>query len=155
MLRSAFVRERTPFYLNGFRHEDSEASLWLLTRHDFAFVHQVLTFRREQNGARITWSFDMNSQDPEMIVFHLRYGRLVLDDREYRLRLRRLLATYVWWHVRQFPRISRLRDPEFFELHSAKRQQILAESRGDRDVALAMSIVGALLARGAAHRDAA
>ncbi len=152
MLRSAFVHERRPFYPSGFRHEDSEAALWLLSRHDFAFVPQVLTFRREQRGARITWSYDMNSHDAEMIVFALRYGRLVLDEREQRLRVRHLLGTYVWWHVRQFPRISRLRDPEFFEFHSAKRRQILAEAPDDRDVVLAMGIVGALLARGAGHR---
>jgi glycosyltransferase involved in cell wall biosynthesis len=151
MLRTAFARERKPYYQAGFRHEDTDAALWLLSRHDFAFVHQILTFRREQDGARITRSYNLNSHDPERVVFLLRYGKPVLDEREYRARLRRMLGEYVWWHVRQFPRISRLRDREFFEFHSAKRRQILDEGHGDPEINAAMAVVGAMLSRGSAH----
>jgi glycosyltransferase involved in cell wall biosynthesis len=152
MLRSAFVRARRPLYRAGFRHEDTEAALWLLSRHDLAFVHQVLTFRREQPQARITWSYKMNSQDPEYLIFLLRYGPLVLSDAEYRGRLRELLKSYVLWHGRQLPRLSRLRDSSFFELHAEKRRQILAEANGDREVDLAMAAVGAMLLRGSKSR---
>jgi glycosyltransferase involved in cell wall biosynthesis len=153
LLRSAYVREREPFWQEGFRHEDTEAMLWMLSRHDFAFVHQVLSFARQQSGSRFAWSENMNSQGAEDIVFLLRYGRCiangeqVLDDTEYRKRLRARLKAYVWWHVRQSPRLSRLRDPEFFELHRLKRSQILAEANGDPEVVAAMSAVGALLFR--------
>ena len=108
MLRSSYIRERTPFWDERFRHEDTEAVLWMLSRHDFAFVHQILTFARRQPGSRISWSNTMNALAAEEIVFLLRYGRLVLDDAAYRRRLRGLLKRYVWWHVRQTPRISRL-----------------------------------------------
>jgi glycosyltransferase involved in cell wall biosynthesis len=151
MLRSSHLRERKPFWEEGLRHDDTEAALWMLSRHDFAFVHQVLTFARRQPESRISWSYSMNSDEAEDIVFLLRYGRLVLDDTAYRRRLRALLKRYVWWHVRQTARISRLRDPEFFEFHSLKRRQILAEANSDREVAAAMSAVGALLLRGTAH----
>jgi glycosyltransferase involved in cell wall biosynthesis len=151
MLRSSYVRERQPFYEEGLRHEDTEAVLWMLSRHDFAFVHQILTFAREPPEARTRWSDDFNSHDPEDIVFLLRYGRLVLDDAAYRRRLRSLLWRYVWWHVRQTPRISRLRYREFFEFHGLKRRQILAHANGDPEVRAAMSMVGALLLRGVVH----
>jgi glycosyltransferase involved in cell wall biosynthesis len=151
MLRTAFVRERRPYYQEGFRHDDTDAALWLLSRHDFAFVHQILTFRREQEGARITRSYNLNSQDPERIVFLLRYGKPVLDEGEFRATLRRMLREYVWWHVRQFPRISRMRDREFFEFHSDKRRQLLEESHGDGDVKAAMAVIGAMLVRGSVH----
>ena len=147
MLRSAFVRERRPFYEEGLRHEDTEAMLWMLSRHDFAFVHQVLTFARQQPEARTRWSDDMNSHAPEDIVFLLRYGRLVLDDAEYRARLRTRLKSYVWWHIRQVPRASRLRNPEFFEFHGSRRSLILSEANGDPEVEAAMGAVGTLLAR--------
>jgi glycosyltransferase involved in cell wall biosynthesis len=149
MLRSAFVRERQPFYKAGFRHEDTEALLWMLSRHDFAFVHQILTFARDQPEAQSRWSSKMRSHRPEDIVFLLRYGRLVLGHAEYRARLRALLTRYVGWHVRQLPRVARLRDPEFFEFHGSKRSQILAEAQGDFEVDVAMGVVGALLLRGA------
>jgi glycosyltransferase involved in cell wall biosynthesis len=149
LLRSSYLRARRPYWQDGFRHEDTEAVLWLLSRHDFAFVHQVLSFARRQPDSEIRLSERMNSAEAEDIVFLLRYGRLVLDDATYRRRLRVLLRRYVWWHVRQTPRISRLRDPEFFKFQHSKRRQILAESKGDREVAAAMNAVGCLLLRGA------
>jgi glycosyltransferase involved in cell wall biosynthesis len=148
MFRSAFVRDRRPFYQEGLRHEDSEAMLWMLSRHDFAFVHQVLTFARKQSEARSTWSQTMNSSSPENILLLLRYGPAVLEDREYRARLRARLKSYIRWHIRQVPRISRLRDSRFFELHNSERALILAEANGDPDVQVAMGIVEAMLLRG-------
>jgi glycosyltransferase involved in cell wall biosynthesis len=153
LLRSSFVRARDPFWQDGFRSEDEEAVFWMLSRHDFAFVHQVLTFCRQHAGSRWEWSDSVNSHGPESIVFLLRYGPLALDEAEYEARLRTLLRRYVWWHFRQFPRISRLRDPEFFELHRLKRRQILDEAKGDPAVARAMAVVGALLSRESLRAD--
>jgi glycosyltransferase involved in cell wall biosynthesis len=152
LLRSDHVRARRPFWEPSLRHDDTEAMLWLLTRCDFAFVHQVLTFRRAQEGSRYRWSESVNSHGAEDIIFLLRYGPSVLDETEYVTRLRERLRSYVWWHVRQFPRVLRLRDPEFFELHRTERRQILANADGDRTVVAAMNIVGALLARQALLR---
>ncbi len=148
MLRSAFVRERRPFYQEHFRHMDTEAMLWLLTQHDFAFVHQVLSFARLQHGSRSTWSSWMNTHVPEHITFLLRYGPSALESSEFRAQLRAGLRSYVWWHVRQSPRVSRLRDPEFFKLHDLERQLILAEAGGDAEVTVAMLLVEAMLLRG-------
>jgi glycosyltransferase involved in cell wall biosynthesis len=161
MLRSAYVRERQPFWIDGFRHEDTEAVFWMLSKHDFAFVHQVLTFARAQAGSRITRSVDMNSAAAEDIVFLLRYGRMIfdgrplLDDDEFRKRLRTCLYTYVWWHLRDLRTMSRFRDAVYFTFHEAKRSHIFAEARGDVDVDAATTIVGALLARGIAHTRSA
>jgi hypothetical protein len=147
MLRSVFVREREPFYEEGFRHEDVEAAYWMLSRHDFAFVHQVLTFARMQPQTRYARSKWINSTAAEDVVFLLRYGPGVLQVGEYRARLRELLWRYVRWHLRRTPQVSRLRDPSFFAFHRAKREQILAEAHGEPEVVAAMSVLGALLAR--------
>ena len=53
LYRSRFVRERDPFYLEHFQHQDTEAAYWLLSQHNFGFVHQVLTFARRQEGAEM------------------------------------------------------------------------------------------------------
>jgi glycosyltransferase involved in cell wall biosynthesis len=148
LLRSAAVRERRPFYQPGFRHMDTEAVCWVLARHDFAFVHQVLTFARQRHDSRTTWSSRMNTHVPEHIVFLLRYGRGVLPEEEFHTRLRTELRSYVWWHVRQFPRISRFLDREFFVLHRLERRHIL-EAGGDLpEVRKAMALVAAMLLRG-------
>lgn len=148
LLRSAAVRERDPFYQPGFRHVDTEAVCWVLTRWDFAFVHQVLTFARQRDDSRTSWSSRMNTHVPEHIVFLLRYGRDVLTEDEFRARLRSELRSYVWWHIRQGPRISRLLDPEFFALHRLEREHML-EAGGDLpEVRAAMAFVAGLLVRG-------
>jgi glycosyltransferase involved in cell wall biosynthesis len=148
LLRSAAVRERRPFYQDGFRHMDTEAVCWVLSRYDFAFVHQVLTFARQRGDSRTSWSSRMNTHVPEHIVFLLRYGRGVLAEDEFRERLRSELRSYVRWHMRQFPRISRFLDREFFVLHRLERKHIL-EAGGDLpEVRKAMALVAAMLVRG-------
>jgi glycosyltransferase involved in cell wall biosynthesis len=146
MLRSACVRERDPFYQDGFLHEDTEAMFWMLTRYDFAFVHQVLTFARRQPDARTPWADRLRSQKAEDVVFLLRYGKLVLHPDELRVRLRRQLMRYIYWHLRDFISPSS-RDPSYFTFHAAKRRQILDEANGDPEVVAAMAVLGALLLR--------
>jgi glycosyltransferase involved in cell wall biosynthesis len=153
LLRSAFMRDRRPFYDDDLRHDDTDAALWMLSRHDFAFVHQVLTFARRQEGTAYGWSSRMGSQRAEEIVFLLRYGKGVLDDAEYRARLRRQLQRYIWWHIRQVARVSRLRDREFFDLHDVERRLILDAADGDPEVRAAIRIVSGLLARGGRRQE--
>jgi glycosyltransferase involved in cell wall biosynthesis len=148
LFKSAAVRGRDCFYQPGFRHMDTEAVCWTLSRYDFAFVHQVLTFARQRDDSRTTWSSRMNTHVPEHIVFLLRYGRDALTAAEFQTRLRSELRSYVRWHVRQFPRISRLLDREFFALHRLEREHIL-EAGGDLpNVRNAMALVAAMLVRG-------
>ena len=152
MLRSRWVRERHPFYEAGLRHQDTEAALWLLTQHDLAFAHQVLTFARNQPGARSGWSDEMRSDRAEDIVFLLRYGPDVLEPAEFRERLRWRLWRYVRWHIKQTASTSRLRDQEFFGFHEEKCRQIIAAARGNRDAVVAVATVRLLLARGVLAR---
>ena len=98
LLRSHLVLQRHPFYVSGFRHEDTEAAYWLLARSDFAFVHQVLTFARRQRGTRMEEASRINSDLPENIRFIIRYGRDVLSPTYTVWRLRLDLWDYVRFH---------------------------------------------------------
>jgi glycosyltransferase involved in cell wall biosynthesis len=148
LYRSQVVRDRDPFYLPTFEHADTEVAYATLLRHDFGFVHQVLTFARRQAGARMTWADSMNTHGPENIRFVLRFGHEVLDPEEYRSRLRQVLWRYFWYHVRQLPKPSRLTDGRFFALHEAEIESILAEPAADHEVRTAMALVQSLLVRG-------
>jgi glycosyltransferase involved in cell wall biosynthesis len=152
MLRSRCVRERAPFYEAGLRHQDTEAALWILMRHDLAFAHQVLTFARNQAGARSGWSTEMRSDRAEDVVFILRYGPEVMSPDEFRDRLRFRLWRYVRWHARQAASPARLRDEEFFGFHEQKCRQIVAAADGNRDALAAVRTVRLLLARGVLAR---
>jgi glycosyltransferase involved in cell wall biosynthesis len=148
LLRSHVVRSRVPFYDGALWHTDTEAGYWVLANHDLGFVHQVLTFVRRQDGTRSQFSRNANSSGAEMIWLLMRYGPLVLSDEEYRRVLRRRLRAYVWWHVRQLPRPSRLRQAEFFGLHRTGIARILEEAGDDAEVRLAMRTVETMLRRG-------
>lgn len=147
LFRSDLVRERQPFFDNRFWSADNEAALWTLSRSDLGFVHQVLTFQRNQGGRVFDWAVNMQTYVPEFIWFHLRYGREALEPEEYRRALRAKLKRYVRWHVRQFPRPSRLRTPEFFATHRHATEMILDECGDDVEVRAAMHLVRTLLAR--------
>ena len=147
LLRSSYVRARNPFWQDGFRSEDEEAVFWMLSRHDFAFVHQVLTFCRQHAGSRWDWSDNVNSHGPE----RHRLSPPLRPTRARRDRVRRpppgaapalrvVALTAVPTHLEA-------QRSQFFELHRSKRTQILEEAKGDRRVTAAMSVVGALLAR--------
>jgi len=95
MIRADLVRGRTPFYPLIGPHADVEAMYQILSHCDFGFVHQVLSYIREHSESEtstktkslntILWSnFDM----------FVRHGRIFLNEREYRIRLRELLADY-------------------------------------------------------------
>jgi hypothetical protein len=147
LLRSHVVRSRDPFYDAAFWHTDREAGYWVLKNHDLGFVHQVLTFVRRQAGARGQFSRNANPGEPEMISFLIRYGPSVLSAEEYRRVLRRHLWAYVWFHVRQLPRPSRLRQAEFFGLHRAQIARILDEAGDNAEVRLAMRTIETMLRR--------
>ena len=148
LLRTRFMAEREPpFYrLRGWA-ADTESTYWMLSQHDFGFVHRVLTYERRQGGRRFEYALKMNALGPEFLYFHLLYGPMVLTAREYRTKLRLLLRNYAWWHVRQSPRPSRMRDDAFFNMHEEACKRILALGAGDREVRLTMNFIGALLAR--------
>ena len=147
LFRSGLVRERDPFFDGGYWAADNEAALWTLSRSDLGYVHQVLTFQRRQPGRVFDWAMNMATYFPEFICFHLRYGPATLEPGEYRQKLRLRLRQYMWWHVRQFPRPSRLRTAEFFAWHRKATQMILDEGADDAEVRAAMYFVRALLAR--------
>ncbi len=147
LFRSDLVRERNPFLDGRYWAADNEVALWTLSGHDLGFVHQVLTFQRRQPGRVFDWAMNMMTYVPEFICFQLRYGPAALEPVEYREKLRMRLKSYMWWHVRQFPRPSRLRTPEFFAWHRNATQMILDEAGDDAEVRSAMYFVRALLAR--------
>ena len=151
LLRSDHVRARHPFWEPSLRHDDTEAMLWLLARCDFAFVHQVLTFRRAQGGSRYSWSESMNSHGAEDIVFLLRYGRSVLDETEYIAGFRERLRITFGGTSGSF---RAFRDCAIQGSSNCTNRAPAdpPNADGDRTVVAAMNIVGALLAREALLR---
>jgi hypothetical protein len=148
MVRSELMRRRTPFYDERYRHSDTEALYWALSESDFGYVHQVLTYSRQQPGARSSFSMRVGTYTPENIRFLLLYGPSALTSAEYRKQLGIELKGYVAWHARQVAKPSRIRDVDFYEFHLDAADSIIRESGGDTSVRASMVLVKALLLRG-------
>ena len=147
MFRTRFLRKRDPFYDGRYWHADHDAAFWMLAGHDLGFVHQVLMFERRQKGRIMEGASQLNTYAPEFICFLLRYGPSVLEPREYKLRLRACLRKYVTWHIRQLPRLSRMQDVHFFELHWTETERVLELGSSNAEVRAAVRFVRILLRR--------
>lgn len=84
LYRSDLVRERDPFFPTGTWHEDTEVFFELLERHDFGFVHEVLTFTRRENESLTS---KLKLYDPEhrldKLIATMKYGPRFLDADEF------------------------------------------------------------------------
>jgi hypothetical protein len=119
-----------------------------LTQADFALVHGVMTYSRRQPRSRISWSSSIKTFTPENIRLLLKYGPVVLTPRELRQRLRRELAVYVWFHLKQGLKPSRWRDRDFHVFHSRMTRVLETESSHDSEVVAATTVIRALLNTG-------
>ena len=114
MVRSDIVRARHPFYAEDSFFADSDAVYEVLVDHDFAFIHQVLSFSQKDKdsiGGR------MKSYQPLMLdrLRRLkRFGPTYLSSAEY--------VQYLGEHQRAYRRFLaeswlRRREPGFWEFH--------------------------------------
>ena len=91
MVRTKFAREiGRPFYDERLRHADVDACYQLLDRHDFGFVHQVLSATRTHpDSITNTFTVSYSTIALEHFCFLKKYGPRYFDEgtfrREYRI----------------------------------------------------------------------
>jgi glycosyltransferase involved in cell wall biosynthesis len=89
MLRSSIVRDRQPFFEEKVHAEDLIAYYDVLSDHDFAFVHQILTFIRTENESILsrlrpfTTVRGFNGSTVDRFVVIKRAGKRFLGASEY------------------------------------------------------------------------
>ncbi len=94
LFRSRLVRERTPFFSETSLHEDTEVCYEILERHDFGFVHQVLSFSRRENESMSTPVREFNPNLLDFFIVLSKYGKVYLEEQEYRRRLNEVRYSY-------------------------------------------------------------
>jgi glycosyltransferase involved in cell wall biosynthesis len=82
LYRADIVRSRNPFYAINRYHEDTETGYEILLESDLGFVHEVLSFTRDDNVSIMTSIQSLNSTDLGYLILLERYGPLVLTDEE-------------------------------------------------------------------------
>src|SRR5579859_621656 len=83
LLRTAMVRETTPYYDPNVFHSDTEACYRDLERWDFGFVHQVLSLMRIDNPGRMTRVRTYYPYALDKFIVVTKYGRKYLSPAEF------------------------------------------------------------------------
>lgn len=114
MFRSEVVRRHVPFYKLGRLHEDTEACYEILREWDFAFVHQILSYSREEEASIYG---QMRGRDSgildKLIVLHT-YGPEFLDQKQLHERSAEIQSR----HYRRLARAAiQLRERDYWALH--------------------------------------
>ena len=115
LFRSDLVRSHNPFFPESNMHADSEACLALLKECDFGFVHQVLTFSRDDRpNSLLQTSRGLNTAAAAFLHELVVYGPFYLSPEEYKDSLERTVSNYY-----EFLATSALqhRDRKFWDFH--------------------------------------
>jgi glycosyltransferase involved in cell wall biosynthesis len=145
LIRTSLFADGNPFYDETFWHSDTEAIYRSLTRSDFGFVHQVLTFTRVHEQSNTPFSQEIGTYTPENIRMLNRHGHGVLSPTEYRHQMRRELRDYGWFLAKQAVKPSRRRDPRFRDFHRGVLERILEEVGDDYETRAAIRMCDRLL----------
>lgn len=121
LYRADIVRSRHAFYNESNLHADAEACLEFLERHDFGFVHQVLTFTRRRDESLTSYSAKFQTYLPDRLYGVVRYGPRYLSEAELRDRVRSRLQVYYEYLGHQ---VYEKRGAEFWTFHRRKLEEL-------------------------------
>lgn len=144
LYRSDLVRGQDPFYNECNFHADREACVVLLKNCDFGFVHQILTFKRLNQGSlTVTIAWDLMTHFGCMLSTLLAHGRDFLTHDEFGMCLTRLLDEYY-----SFLAVSLMRgrlDSKFWNYHKKTLDETVGFSRTRLGCAFVARFVRAVL----------
>jgi glycosyltransferase involved in cell wall biosynthesis len=121
LFRSDIVRSRHAFFNEANLHCDSEACLDVLERHDFGFVHQVLTFQGVRPDSLTSFSMRMQTYLPWVLLELVKYGPKYLSSEEMESRIDQHLKRYYRYLGEQ---VYHRRGRDFWNYH---REQLAAQ----------------------------
>jgi glycosyltransferase involved in cell wall biosynthesis len=121
LFRSDLVRGHDPFYNELNVQADSETCFELLKDCDFGFVHQVLTFSRDDRpDSRLEASRELNTAAAGVLHELIAYGPYYLTQEEYTACLNATLSKYYDFLTRS---LLQLRHREFWDYHKNKLKE--------------------------------
>jgi glycosyltransferase involved in cell wall biosynthesis len=121
LFRSTLVRSRHAFYNESNPHFDDEGCVEFLEHHDFGFVHQVLSFRREHEGSLTSYSDRINTYTPALLLLLLKHGSKYLSASELEVRIREVVGEYYAYLGKE---LLKGRDAEFWRYHRGKLREL-------------------------------
>jgi glycosyltransferase involved in cell wall biosynthesis len=121
LFRSDLVRSRNPFYDESNVQSDSETCFELLKSCEFGFVHQVLTFSRDDRPkSRLQDSRELNTAAAGILHELVVYGPYYLTPQEYADTLEATVSKYYNFLVASF---LQRRNRKFWAYHKRKLKE--------------------------------
>lgn len=121
LICSDIIRKKDPFYNGSSIHADVEVCLDILSKWDFGFVYQVLTFTRRHNEATTSFLRRFSTYRLARLLFLHKYGPRFLSPNEYQERFQKMLDAYCRFIVRSL--VVR-KDKELYSYHRNGLSQI-------------------------------
>jgi glycosyltransferase involved in cell wall biosynthesis len=82
MYRSSIARSQDPFFNESLPHADLDTAMELLSRSDFGFVHQLLSFTRVQDQSITSSLRNLEPYALDRFIVMQKYGPVFLEGRE-------------------------------------------------------------------------
>jgi glycosyltransferase involved in cell wall biosynthesis len=122
LLRTSVVRQYQPFYKVGNYHGDTEAYLDLLQKHDFGYLHQVLSYNRKGGEDSRTTGFlqRVNSYPAADVEEMAKFGPIYLTSEEQKLRMSQVAKRYYHFLAES---VLEMRGKEFWDYHKGRMKQ--------------------------------
>jgi glycosyltransferase involved in cell wall biosynthesis len=121
LYRAELIRNRDVFFNESNLHADTEICLDLLQSHDFAFLHQILTFTRTASDSLTAFSTRVNSHLPASLYHLKKYGPVYLNQEELAERVASQMKRYYAFLGES---VLQRRDREFWTFHENKLREL-------------------------------
>jgi glycosyltransferase involved in cell wall biosynthesis len=122
LLRSDLIHARPlAFFNEQYLFADTEAYFAILQNHDYAFVHQVLSFHRMPDNSLSSYGRRHNEWSFAVLYFTKTYGHIYLTPGEYKRCWKRSLNQY---YRCQGHELFHLRERSYWQYHRERMQEL-------------------------------
>lgn len=114
LIRTAVIKQEDPFYDEKNVHADTDLCLRVLSKWDFGFVHQVLSYTRRHNESSTSFANKFHTRTISRFKAFKTYGPYYLKPHEYQKREKYVVRSY---HRFLAKRCFELRELDFWKYH--------------------------------------
>jgi glycosyltransferase involved in cell wall biosynthesis len=122
MYRADLVRGNKEFYPNASPHADTSACFEQLSKSDFGFVFQVLSYERKHEATQSSTSEKLNRGASANLNDVLRYGSLYLSPEEWKHNIDKTLHAYHRYLAANY--LFGSRDQAFWHYHKSRLAEL-------------------------------
>ena len=129
LFRADLMRQEEAFYDKSLIHADTDVCFRILQKHDFGFVHQVLTYTRRHNESVTSFISQFSTHYFQRSLQVKKYGPFFLSETEYAQRMEDIAQSY---HAMLARSLFGLKGSEFWAYHQKNLAELGIEYRRRR-----------------------